>query len=118
MNFEGGVENVSAYTPHNPIYIDGNADFASQASAEGWPGDGSAGNPYIIEGYDINASTTNGIDIRNTDVYFVIRDCYVHDGGVSYNGIHFISNMKNGCINKRDRIMRSIDVMDRRKTYD
>ncbi|MEW5761165.1 MAG: hypothetical protein AB1779_10425, partial [Candidatus Thermoplasmatota archaeon] len=33
-------------TVHAPIYIDGDADFASKALAEGWEGNGSIGNPY------------------------------------------------------------------------
>ncbi len=79
---------LSGYTPHSPIYIDGNADFATQASNEGWAGDGSPGNPYIIENYDIDASGTHGIWIKNTNVSFIIRNCYIHDGGTNNNGIH------------------------------
>ncbi|UCG70233.1 MAG: right-handed parallel beta-helix repeat-containing protein [Thermoplasmata archaeon] len=70
---------VGAYTPHDPILIDGDADFAAQAAAEGWPGDGTVGNPYIIEGYEINTSFANGIEIRSTTVYFVIRNTLVFD---------------------------------------
>jgi hypothetical protein len=36
---------------------------------------------YIIENYVINASKANGIDIRNTTAYFVIRNCLVENGG-------------------------------------
>jgi parallel beta-helix repeat protein len=63
-------------TPHAPIHITSNSDFASQASANGWPGDGSQGNPYIIDGYDIDGQGgTYCIWIENTDVWFVIRNC-------------------------------------------
>ncbi len=51
------IEYVKApYIPHNPIRINSNAEFASLAGIEGWLGDGSPGNPYIIEGYDITGS--------------------------------------------------------------
>jgi parallel beta-helix repeat protein len=89
LYFEVGIENASAYTPHAPIYIDGNTDFANQSAIEGWAGDGSQSDPYIIEGYEIDASTAHGIESKNTDVFFVIRDCYIHDGGTSFDGIFF-----------------------------
>jgi parallel beta-helix repeat protein len=64
--------------PHVPIHISGNEDFASQAANEGWIGDGSQDNPYIIEGYEIDG---NGgaycIWIENTTAWFVIRNCMV-----------------------------------------
>jgi hypothetical protein len=37
------------------IRIDSNQDFADQASLNGWSGDGSAGDPYIIENLEIDA---------------------------------------------------------------
>ena len=63
-------------TAHAPILITSNADFASQASANGWPGNGTQENPYIIEGYEINVNGgTYCIWIENTNVWFVIRNC-------------------------------------------
>jgi len=91
------VKKETRSVPHTPIHINGNADFASQAASEGWQGDGTANNPYIIENYDINASTTHGIYIENTDVYFIIRNCIIHDGKGKYDGIFFY-NVKNGKI--------------------
>ena len=53
----GGIGNVEAgYIPHAPLRINNNTEFSSMAGLEGWIGDGSPGNPYIIEGYDINGS--------------------------------------------------------------
>ncbi len=62
-----------------PIKINGNADFAAQATANGWPGNGTAANPYVIENLVIvtNLTDTHAIDIRNTNVYFIIRNCTV-----------------------------------------
>ncbi len=66
-----------AGTPHSPIVIDGDANFSATALLEGWPGDGSHGNPYIIDGLDIElgGAVGNCISIRNTRVHFTIRNC-------------------------------------------
>ena len=75
-----------AYITHSPISIIGNGGFTN-ASGVVW-GSGTESDPYIIEGWDINASTANGIDIRNTDAHFAIRNCRVHDGGLNPDGFH------------------------------
>jgi len=64
-------------TPHDSIVIDGDADFSATALLEGWPGDGSPGNPYIIDGLDIDLGGADGscIKIINTQVSFIIRNC-------------------------------------------
>ena len=65
---------------HVPIRIDDDLDFASQASIEGWSGNGSDTNPYIIENYDIDAEGAgNAIYIGNTTVYFIIRNCELYN---------------------------------------
>jgi parallel beta-helix repeat protein len=86
-----GLSNKSAaYTPHDPIMIVNNIDFANEAADEGWQGDGSSDNPYVIEGYEINSSNANGIEIRNVDKHFIIRDCRMHDGRENEkHGIYF-----------------------------
>jgi len=71
---------------HDPILIDGNAEFTDANGVVA--GSGTESDPYVIVGWDISASTANGIEIRNTDAHFVIRDCHVHDGGSNYDGIH------------------------------
>jgi len=92
------VNNIVGLTYHAPIYINGNDDFVSQATNEGWTGGGTENNPYIIENYDIDASTKHGIYIENTDVYFIIRNCTIHDGKATDNyGIYFY-NVSNGKI--------------------
>ncbi|NPA75875.1 MAG: hypothetical protein GXO25_07355 [Euryarchaeota archaeon] len=58
------------------IRINNNTDFATQAAANNWPGNGSATNPYIISGYVIDAKGAgNVIYIGNTTVHFVIENC-------------------------------------------
>jgi parallel beta-helix repeat protein len=85
------------YTPHDPIRIKGDADFAAQAANESWLGDGTEGNPYIIEGYEINATIASGIVIKFTNVHFIIRDSRIIDGGYSCFGI-YLYHVTNGII--------------------
>ncbi|MFX1607215.1 MAG: right-handed parallel beta-helix repeat-containing protein, partial [Promethearchaeota archaeon] len=63
--------------PHGPITIDGDADFSATALLEGWPGDGSPENTFIIDGLDIDLGGNYGscITIINTQVSFIIRNC-------------------------------------------
>jgi parallel beta-helix repeat protein len=86
---------ISAYTPHAPILIDGDADFIPTNGVSS--GSGSWNNPYVIENWDISASTAIGIDIRNTDKHFVIRDAWVHSGGSIFEGI-FLYHTTNGTV--------------------
>jgi len=87
----------AALTPHAPIYIDGNAGFTKPDPVNGG-GSGTAGDPYIIENYDINAENAHGIEVRNTTAYFVIRNCYVHDGRNYGNEGIWLDNVRNGKI--------------------
>ena len=91
-----------SYTIHAPIYIDGNAGFLESNASTGIScGNGTALNPYIIENWDINASAANGIEIRNSNVYFTIRYCYVHDGRLSFEGI-CLQNCRNGTLSNNN----------------
>lgn len=74
------VGSARAMVTRNPILINGNAGFTPANGVTS--GSGTESNPYVIEGWDINASSANGIEIRNTTAYFVIRNCYVHNGGI------------------------------------
>jgi len=86
---------AGAMVTRDPILIDGNAGFTLANGVVA--GSGTAGDPFIIEGWDINASTANGIEVRDTDAYFIIRNCYIHDGRVNNSGIH-LSDVQNGAI--------------------
>ncbi len=89
-------QSKSGLTPHDPIYISGNSGFTDANGVTN--GTGTAGDPYIIENWDINTSTAAvGIYIGETDAYFIIRDCVVYDGGDSGNGVCF-SYVQNGKI--------------------
>ncbi len=79
------------YTPHRSIIISSNADFSSQ----GWPGSGTPADPFIIEWLDLTHYDTC-ISIRNTDVYFEIRNCLISFPSVYSSpeeGIHFVTVM-------------------------
>jgi hypothetical protein len=58
-------------TPHDPISIIEEEDL----DAYDFPGDGTATDPYIIEGLSIAGD--EGISI-GVSAHFVIRDCYIH----------------------------------------
>ncbi len=95
------------YTPSDPIFILGDDDFAEQAAAEGWPGSGTEMDPWIIEGYDIDATDhENAIYIGNVDEHFIIRDCLLYDAMIyeAFNPPHQwpsgiqLNNTNNGLI--------------------
>jgi parallel beta-helix repeat protein len=62
------------YTTHAPIVIENNTDFSTQALTEGWDGDGSQEDPYIISGLEIKNSIETLITIKDTDFYFEISN--------------------------------------------
>ncbi len=72
-------ETVSAYDVRDPIIIFGDADFTAANGVRG--GSGTAWDPYIIEGWEIDAPMYYGIQIANTTAHFTIRNCYIHGPG-------------------------------------
>jgi parallel beta-helix repeat protein len=64
-------------TPHAAIGIDGDANFTATALLEGWPGDGSPKDPFIIDRLEIDLGGGEGhcIMIRNTRFSFTISNC-------------------------------------------
>lgn len=110
-----GTEHVSYQltgTPHSPIYIDGNTNFNDTASVEGWPGDGSEADPYIIDGLDIDLGGTSGkcITILNTNANFTISSCNLTGGslsggaGISLRDVYF-GNIENNFLDSNYRNM-------------
>jgi len=90
---------VWAYTPRDPIDIDGNGDFTSANGVAG--GSGVQLDPYVIENWDINTSNKDGIRMRNTDAWFVIRDSYIHSIETNFVAI-LLQNVSNGFIQNVD----------------
>ncbi len=82
-----------AYTVRAPIYINGDTNFTAANGVTG--GSGTPSDPYIIQGWDINASTANAIDVRNTISYFSIRNDYLHGGGANHQGV-YLDHVQNG----------------------
>src|SRR3989442_3214688 len=76
---------VRSFTPHAPIFIDSDANFTAASGVTS--GNGSAGNPYVIEGWDINAANGDGVFVRSTTAHVILRNLFVHDGGPTYVGI-------------------------------
>ena len=65
----------SVYTYHVPIEVVGNDAFSSFASTEMWSGNGSASNPYIIEGLNFTGNTYQ-FSITDVSLCVTITDCY------------------------------------------
>ena len=78
---------------HAPIKVNNDTDFAAQAASEGWSGDGSASNPYVIENYEIDVQGgTSGIRIENVISHFVVRNCTIYNSSSSGILLNYVSN--------------------------
>ena len=92
----------TSYTVHATISISGNEQFNNTLYPSNGvvSGNGTVSNPYVIAGWDINASTVTGIFIWGTSAFFVIRDCYVHSGwlGGTGNGGIVLASCVNGVV--------------------
>jgi parallel beta-helix repeat protein len=88
------VPSLASQQTRSPILILGDSDFTPENGVTG--GNGTPGDPYVIEGWDIDAFTGNGIEIRNTAAPFIIRDVTIH-GGTEYSGLYF-ANVRNGSV--------------------
>ncbi|MFW9847665.1 MAG: NosD domain-containing protein [Candidatus Thorarchaeota archaeon] len=84
--------NVAQYVDHDPIIISSDLDFIEQ----GWRGNGTIEEPYIIEGLNIS-SETPCITIENTVSHFVIRDSIFHMSYYYPSAIHLL-NLTHGAI--------------------
>lgn len=91
-NTKADLNDPGILTTHDPILIVGNENFIVANGVTN--GSGTKSDPYIIENWDINAKITHGIEIRDTTSYFIIRNCWLHDG----HGEPPYVNDKNGII--------------------
>src|SRR6056297_752099 len=89
-------------TEHGPIYINGNAELAAFCAGNGT--DGTESNPHIIEGYEIDLSTHSdpGIEISNTDLHVIIRNCSITNGAENYDNGIYLWNCTNVNITKNE----------------
>lgn len=86
------VPTVGALVDHDPIVINSDAGFASG----GFPGSGTVDDPYRIEGYRIvtDALHRNGVEVRDTSAYFVVRGCVIE---ADYIGVNVGSTAPRTC---------------------
>lgn len=80
-----------------PFMIYGNEQFNTTAQAEGWVGNGTATNPYIIEKLYIEASS-RCIGIYGTTVHFVIRNCTFIEISTEYTIGVEMQSVNNGVV--------------------
>jgi parallel beta-helix repeat protein len=78
-----GVMGLTEATPglkaHEPIIILGDQGFTPESGVTG--GSGMAEDPYIIEGWEIDAQGRFGIYIERTQKHFIIRNCRIYGAG-------------------------------------
>ena len=80
MAGNGSLVESQAYTVSEPFNISSDDEFHSSPMVSG--GDGSAGNPWIIENLEIEGNgSSNCIVIMDTSDHFILRNCFLH--GVS-----------------------------------
>lgn len=60
-----------SYVAHAPFNITSDTDFETQ----GWLGNGSISNPYLIKNLNITANSSTCIWIMNTTRHFILQDC-------------------------------------------
>jgi len=85
-----------------PIFIDDsdpNFNWSKTATDNDWcDGTGTWNDPYIIENVTIDGQNTNScITIENSNVFFVIRYCYLSNSGSEEAGIN-LNNVNNSFI--------------------
>ncbi len=87
-------EEASAYTTRDPIMIWANDEFTPANGVTG--GSGTSSDPYIIEGWEIDAPYPyKAISMRWTDAHFIIRNNHLSAGGGS---VTYFYEMSNGTI--------------------
>jgi len=92
------IEDFNQNSFNESIFIDGNGIFTAKAISEGWSGNGTFSNPYIIENYTIRAIFEHGIEIRNTNLHFIIRNVSITNGRSNYYHGFYLYNVANGTL--------------------
>ena len=85
-------KSIKNYNFHNKIYLNGDDEFTPENGVSG--GNGTKGNPYIIENFIISGTGQYAIRILNTRAHFIIRNCTTNHCS---NGI-ILLNVENGTI--------------------
>ncbi len=87
------VGEVFSLTTHLPIRINSNADFDEAHGVVNWAtGNGTQGNPWIIEGWDVNGTGYGYcIYIGNTTEHFIVSNCYLHEASGFMSPFYFFN---------------------------
>ena len=96
------LRNRSPYIIQDPIIIWTDGDFEYY----NFPGDGTQGNPFIIENYNITSESGYGIFIGDTTKHIVIRNCYIN---AHYDGIHVENVAANTIIIENNECINSLN---------
>jgi hypothetical protein len=75
------VDSMTFSLASDYINISGNADLTK------YKGSGTAEDPYIIEGLNLKDHVGNGIVIRDTDAYILIKNCTMENLSGGYMGL-------------------------------
>ena len=89
------AEDASALAPHDPILIESDDGFNSTNGVIG--GAGTVSDPYIIDGWEIQAYGADGIQVRNTTAHFIVSNVSVLNGNWYWNGIS-LNNVTNATV--------------------
>jgi len=69
-----GTPLTQSQTSSEPVSISCDADFVTQ----GWPGEGTELDPYVISGLQFDSGPRPFIDIQNVSASFLIENCETH----------------------------------------
>ncbi len=81
--------------PHDIIWINGDEMFIEQAGLEGWPGNGTEEDPYLISGYYFN-TWNKPLTIYHSSVHWIFTNNLI-DGEDDHGGT-WIQNCTHGAI--------------------
>ncbi len=74
---------ISSYVAHSTIRIDNSSHLAEMVLLEGWEGNGTKEDPYIIKGLEIDGNSSSYcIYIRYTQEHLIIEDCRLFNGSL------------------------------------
>src|SRR5439155_1622879 len=80
--------------PHDPILIDGDANFTAANGVT--RGSGTASDPYVVEGWSVASGTEAAIYVRNTRAHFEVRNVSIAG---AYNAVR-LENITNGRVDE------------------
>ncbi|MFW6038479.1 MAG: right-handed parallel beta-helix repeat-containing protein, partial [Candidatus Saliniplasma sp.] len=87
------------YEEHPRIVINSDTELADYVESEGWSGDGTEDDPYIIGGLAVDGrGHDSGIFMGNVTDHFFLEDCYIFNATRSTGGGLVLDNTNNGNI--------------------